>query len=66
MFSCTRTTGGTNWGEWMFACALEHPSTDVTQKLLATADAQGLYEKFGIQRCECMRLMNLSADYDTE
>ncbi len=52
---------GRKLGEWMFVCALEHPAADVTQKLLATLDAHGLYEKFGFQRCECMRLLNLES-----
>jgi ribosomal protein S18 acetylase RimI-like enzyme len=35
-------------------CTMAHPVMDVTLQILATKDAQGLYEKFGFQRREMM------------
>ncbi|MBN2502501.1 MAG: GNAT family N-acetyltransferase [Anaerolineales bacterium] len=45
---------GQGLGVWMMECLAAHPATQVGLQLLATRDAQGLYEKFGFQRWECM------------
>ncbi len=45
---------GQGLGKWMMKCTLEHPATNVQQNLLATRDAQGLYEQFGFKSKACM------------
>lgn len=47
---------GEGLGKWIIDCCLEHPSTNVRLVLLATRDAQTLYEKFGFIRRESMIL----------
>lgn len=45
---------GSGLGKWLMRCTLKHPSAKVRINLLATKDAQGLYEKYGFERKECM------------
>lgn len=45
---------GRDLGVWLMACTMEHPATNVSQIVLATQDAHGLYEKFGFTRREYM------------
>jgi GNAT superfamily N-acetyltransferase len=45
---------GKGLGVWLMECTMAHPVMDVTLQILATKDAQGLYEKFGFQRREMM------------
>ncbi len=45
---------GNGLGKWLMRCTLKHPSVKVRINLLATKDAQGLYEKYGFERKECM------------
>lgn len=47
---------GRGFGKWLMACMLEHPALSVTNKMLATRDAHGLYEQFGFERREALRL----------
>jgi len=45
-----RAHRGTGAGTFMVGCALHHPDVaDVKRQVLATADAHGLYEKFGFR-----------------
>jgi GNAT superfamily N-acetyltransferase len=44
------THRGSGAGSFMVACAVQHPDvTNVKRQVLATADAHGLYEKFGFR-----------------
>jgi GNAT superfamily N-acetyltransferase len=45
---------GRELGKWLMSCVMQHPAADVTQVILATRDAHGLYEKFGFERREYM------------
>ena len=41
---------GSGEGSFMVGCAVQHPDvTNVKRQVLATADAHGLYEKFGFR-----------------
>ncbi len=42
-------------GKWLMACVVAHPHVARTKSRLGTADAHGLYEKFGYERQEVMR-----------
>lgn len=42
-------------GKWLMACVVAHPWVGSTKSRLGTADAHGLYEKFGYLREEVMR-----------
>jgi GNAT superfamily N-acetyltransferase len=42
-------------GKWLMSCVVSHPFVAHTKSRLATADAHGLYEKFGYVREEVMR-----------
>ena len=42
-------------GKWLLECVTTHPSVSNSRSFLGTADAHGLYEKFGYQRSELMR-----------
>jgi GNAT superfamily N-acetyltransferase len=44
-------------GTWMLELMLSHPQVRETRVFLGTKDAHGLYEKFGFQRLEMMRLL---------
>ena len=42
---------GSGAGSFMVGCAVQHPDvTNVKRQVLATADAHGLYEKFGFRQ----------------
>jgi nitroimidazol reductase NimA-like FMN-containing flavoprotein (pyridoxamine 5'-phosphate oxidase superfamily)/GNAT superfamily N-acetyltransferase len=44
---------GNGLGKWLVECMLEHPdAAGVDRWLLGTADAHGLYERFGFERVE--------------
>ena len=46
----SRPHRGTGAGTFMVGCAVHHPDiADVKRQVLATADAHGLYEKFGFR-----------------
>ncbi len=46
---------GTGLGKWLMECLEEHPDVkDVSQQLLRTRDAHGLYEQFGYAVCDAM------------
>ncbi len=45
---------GKGLGKWLMECVVAHPAMDVSQQVLATRDAHGLYEKFGFQVREMM------------
>jgi len=42
-------------GKWLLECVTAHPSVKNSRSFLGTADAHGLYEKFGYKRSELMR-----------
>lgn len=42
-------------GTWLIDCVVSHPQVKSTNKVLATQDAHGLYEKFGFARREMMQ-----------
>jgi GNAT superfamily N-acetyltransferase len=48
---------GKGLGKWMVECLIEHPALQVRSQVLATRDAQGLYERFGFRRTEYMKRM---------
>jgi nitroimidazol reductase NimA-like FMN-containing flavoprotein (pyridoxamine 5'-phosphate oxidase superfamily)/GNAT superfamily N-acetyltransferase len=49
---------GKGLGKWLVSCVLEHPElAKVPRWLLGTADAHGLYERFGFVRAEPGRYM---------
>lgn len=45
---------GQGLGKWLMQCVLKHPICEVKLRLLATKDAQGLYQQFGFTNKECM------------
>ena len=46
---------GIGLGKWLMECLEAHPDVvDVTQQLLRTRDAHGLYEHFGYVVCDAM------------
>ncbi|MFD1957502.1 GNAT family N-acetyltransferase [Paenibacillus thailandensis] len=47
---------GKGLGKWLVRTMLAHPDVQPTNKMLATRDAHGLYEQFGFQRAEALRL----------
>jgi predicted N-acetyltransferase YhbS len=48
---------GKGLGVWLVRTALEHPEVAGLRVLLATADAHGLYERFGFQAADPARIM---------
>jgi GNAT superfamily N-acetyltransferase len=42
-------------GKWLMECVTAHPCVKNSLSFLGTADAQGLYEKYGYKRSELMR-----------
>jgi GNAT superfamily N-acetyltransferase len=46
---------GKGLGKWLMQCVIEHPKVKNTVQYLSTADAHGLYEKFGFVRKEAMK-----------
>lgn len=47
---------GKGLGQWMLELMLNHPDIRRTKVVLGTRDAHTLYEKFGFERREMMRL----------
>ena len=46
---------GIGLGKWLMDCLSEHPDVaGVTQQLLRTRDAHGLYEQYGYAVCDAM------------
>lgn len=46
---------GIGLGKWLMDCLSEHPDlADVSQHLLRTRDAHGLYEQYGYSVCDAM------------
>lgn len=46
---------GIGLGKWLMDCLTEHPDVkDVSQQLLRTRDAHGLYEQYGYSVCDAM------------
>ena len=48
---------GRGLGKWLVDCALQHLAFGVNVAMLATADAHGLYEKFGFHPADCDKVM---------
>ena len=42
-------------GQWLMECVTSHPDVKNSTSFLGTADAHGLYEKFGYKKSEIMR-----------
>jgi nitroimidazol reductase NimA-like FMN-containing flavoprotein (pyridoxamine 5'-phosphate oxidase superfamily)/GNAT superfamily N-acetyltransferase len=54
----TPAARGKGLGKWLVSCVLEHPElAKVPRWMLGTADAHGLYERFGFVRAEPGRFM---------
>ncbi len=47
---------GHGLGKWMVECVLAHPELQTTTQVLRTRDAHTLYERFGFERTEYLRL----------
>jgi GNAT superfamily N-acetyltransferase len=47
---------GRGLGKWIVKTLLEHPQCQTATRCLRTRDAHGLYERFGFERAEYMRL----------
>ncbi|MFT5232156.1 MAG: GNAT superfamily N-acetyltransferase [Candidatus Krumholzibacteriia bacterium] len=46
---------GVGLGKWLIECLSAHPDVaDVTQEMLRTRDAHGLYEQYGYSVCDAM------------
>jgi GNAT superfamily N-acetyltransferase len=52
---------GRSLGVWLVQTALEHPELAGLRWVLATADAHGLYERFGFQTADPARMMERRA-----
>lgn len=52
---------GTGLGVWLVQVALSHPYLLGLRVILGTADAHGLYERFGFQSADATRVMELPA-----
>jgi GNAT superfamily N-acetyltransferase len=48
---------GTGLGVWLVECILSHPDLAGTRIVLGTADAHGLYERFGFRNVDAARMM---------
>ena len=48
---------GQGLGEWLVQCVLAHPDLADTRIVLGTADAHGLYERFGFRPVDATRMM---------
>jgi GNAT superfamily N-acetyltransferase len=48
---------GRGLGVWLVACALSHPDLSGARVVLGTADAHGLYERFGFRAVDATRMM---------
>jgi GNAT superfamily N-acetyltransferase len=56
---------GRGLGVWLVEAVLAHPDLQGLRRiLLATADAHGLYRRFGFERPDADRLMALDADFE--
>lgn len=47
---------GRGLGKWMMECVVNHPGLAGQTLLLRTRDAHGLYERFGFERMECLKM----------
>jgi GNAT superfamily N-acetyltransferase len=50
---------GKKLGVWLVQTVLSHPDVDGLRMILGTADAHGLYERFGFARADPARIMEL-------
>jgi GNAT superfamily N-acetyltransferase len=53
---------GRGLGVWLVECALGHPDLADARIVLGTADAHGLYERFGFRAVDATRMMERRGD----